>query len=409
MALASVSGLVVAPMRRFLQPYLQFLRLPDVAVLFAVGALARLPVSMTALALTLYLRTMLGDFAQAGTVVGAYFIAMAIMAPVLGRLIDRRGPRLPLLVTGWLQPLTLLGVYLAAREQWGFAVVLMAAIVAGLLPPPITVISRTLWRHRFSEEGERRMAFALDSVMTELNFTLGPAMIGLLVSFTSAGTAMLTAIVANFLGFQLFLHAPALRYWQQQAEGERHWLGPLRDVRLLTYFLLGFGLTFCLGLFEVGYPAYALAIAAPVWAGLLIALNGLGSAIGGALYATWPGRIERQYALALGFLALPFIMHALVPTLPVFVVVAFIGGLAVAPALTSLTLLTTRRAPALYATEAMTWSATFIISGLGAGMGGAGLIIEHWSLTTMFWSGAAVAATMALCAWLLQREDKHAS
>ncbi len=392
-------------MRRFLQPYLQFLRLPDVALLFAVGALARLPVSMTALALTLYLRTTLGDFAQAGTVVGAYFVAMALMAPVLGRLIDRRGPRLPLLVTGWLQPFTLIGIYVAAREQWGFAAVLTAAVIAGLLPPPITVISRTLWRHRFSEDGERRMAFALDSVVTELNFTLGPALIGLLVAFKSAHTAMLTAIAANFLGFQLFLHAPSLRHWKQQGEGERHWLGPLRDARLLMYFLLGFGLTFCLGLFEVGYPAYALAIAVPIWSGLLIALNGLGSAIGGALYATWAGRIERQYALALSFLVLPFVAHALTPSLPVFIVVAFIGGLAVAPALTSLTLLTTRRAPALYATEAMTWSATFIISGLGAGMGGAGLLIEHWSLTTMFWTGAMVAATMALCAWWLQRND----
>lgn len=391
-------------MKRFYQPYIDFLRLPDVAVLFAVAAFARLPVSMTALALTLYLRATLGDFARAGSVVGVYFIAMAMVAPVLGRLIDRIGPRLPLRVTGWLQPLALLGIWLAARQQWGFGAVMAAAVIAGLLPPPITIITRTLWRHRFNDDSERRMAYSLDSVMTELNFTLGPAAMGLLAAATSTSAALLVAIAANFIAFLLFMRSSSLRYWQQDAGGLRHWLGPLRDRRLINYFLLGFGLTFCLGLFEVGYPAYALGIAAPVWAGLLIALNGLGSALGGALYGTWHGRsVEQQYAIAVSFLVVPFVLHALVPVLPVFVIVAFVGGVAVAPALTSLTLMTTRRAPALYATEAMTWSSTFIISGLGAGMGGAGLIIEHWSLTTMFWAGAAIAAAMAACAWLMQR------
>ncbi len=397
-------------MKRFYQPYIELLRLPDVAVLFAVAAFARMPVSMTALALTLYLRETLGDFARAGTVVGVYFIAMAVVAPVLGRSIDRIGPRLPLLLTGWLQPLALLGIWLAARQQWGFGAVVAAAGVAGLLPPPITIITRTLWRHRFSDEGERRMAYSLDSVMTELNFTLGPASMGLLASATSTSTALLVAIAANFVAFVLFLRSPSLRYWQQGEGAVRHWLGPLRDVRLIVYFVLGFGLTFCLGLLEVGYPAYALAIAAPVWAGLLIALNGFGSAIGGALYGTWHGRsVEQQYAIALGVLVLPFVLHALVPALPVFVMVAFVGGFAVAPALTSLTLLTTRRAPALYATEAMTWSATFIISGLGAGIGGGGFIIEHWSLTTMFWTGALVAGGMAFSAWLLQRDSRYSA
>ena len=143
---------------------------------------------------------------------------------------------------------------------------------------------------------------------------------------------------------------------------------------------------------------------------MLIALNGFGSAIGGALYGTWHGRsVEQQYAIAMGFLVLPFVLHALVPALPVFVMVAFVGGFAVAPALTSLTLLTTRLAPALYATEAMTWSATFIISGLGAGIGGGGFIIEHWSLTTMFWTGALVAGGMAFSAWLLQRGSRYSA
>jgi MFS family permease len=392
-------------MRRFYQPYLDFLKLPDVAPLFLVAALSRMPVSMTALAMTLFLRVTLGDFAQAGTVVGCYFFAMALVAPVLGRVIDRFGPRWPLLVTGWLQPLVLTGVLVAAAQQRGFAVVLTAAVLAGLLPPPITILTRTLWRHRFSSEHERRLAYSLDSVMTELNFTLGPALVGLLVAFTSATVAMVVAIVCNFLAFLLFSNSRALVYWQQDAGGERHWLGPLTDGRLVGYFCLGFGLTFCIGLLEVGYPAYALALASPGLAGLLLALNGFGSALGGVLYGSWQSKqsVEQQYALALTALILPFMLHALLPQLPLFIAVAFFGGFAIAPALTSLTLMTTRRVPALYATEALTWSATFIISGLGIGMGMGGYLIETLALPTMFWLGAAVVSTMALCAWLMKQ------
>lgn len=392
-------------MRRLYQPYLDFLKLPDVAALFAVAAFARMPISMTALALTLYLRETLGDFAKAGTVVGCYFIAMAMVSPVLGRLIDRIGPRWPLLVTGWLQPLVLSAVFFTAHWQLGYAWVLSTAVLAGLLPPPLTTLTRTLWRHRFSSDGERRMAYALDSVMTELNFTLGPALIGVLVAFANTSVALIVAIVCNFLAFVMFINSRALAYWQAGAKGERHWLGPLTDGRLVVYFCLGFGLTFCLGLFEVSYPAYALALASPGFSGLLIALNGIGSALGGAFYGIWHSNksLEQQFAIALSVLIIPFVLHAGFGQLPVFMVVAFCGGLAVAPALTSLTLLTTRRAPALYATEALTWSATFIISGLGTGMAAAGYCIETWSLTSTFWLGAGVVATMALCAWLMKQ------
>jgi MFS family permease len=392
-------------MRRLYQPYVEFLRLPHVGRLFLVAAIARMPISMTALAMTLFLRDTLGDFAQAGIVVGAYFVAIAVVSPLLGRVIDRWGPRLPLLITGWLQPLLLSVVFVAAYDGWGYALVLMAAIAAGLVPPPITTITRTLWRYRFPHEHDRRMAYALDSVMTELNFTLGPSLIGILAALSDTYIAMGVAIVCNFLAFLLFMQARVLDFWQHSSAGERHWLGPLTDRRLVLYFCLGFGLTFCLGLFEVSYPAYALAFDSPALAGILIALNGLGSAVGGALFGTWQSSrsVEQQYALALSVLVVPFVLHALFPQLAVFIVVAFFGGLAVAPALTSLTLLTNRRAPALYATEALTWSATFIISGLGGGMGAAGYFIETWSLTTTFWIGAAVVGCMALCAWGLQR------
>ena len=57
----------------------------------------------------MFLREKLGTFSLAGSAVGIYFVAMAVAAPIQGRLIDRLGPARLLIVTGVVHPLALLG------------------------------------------------------------------------------------------------------------------------------------------------------------------------------------------------------------------------------------------------------------------------------------------------------------
>src|SRR5262249_44892468 len=164
-------------MKQIARKYADFLRQPDVARLLWAALLARMPIGMVGFAMLMYLRETLGNFALAGTALGAYFFAMAIFAPVLGRLIDRLGPRGPLLVTGIVQPLALAAVLVAAKLGLPFAFVGTAAGLAGAFAAPITTLSRALWRYRFDNEDDRRIAFALDAVTIELNFALGPAIV----------------------------------------------------------------------------------------------------------------------------------------------------------------------------------------------------------------------------------------
>lgn len=390
-------------MQAILASYLAFLRLPDVKRMVVIAFIGRLPIGMGGLAMLMFLRAELGNFAIAGTVVGAYFIAMAVSAPVLGRLIDRIGPRTPLIVTGIVQPLALLGLFIATLEGAGYAAALGFAILAGAFATPITVLTRTLWRHRFEHEDERRLAFAVDSVMIELNFTLGPALVALLLAVAGTGTAFAVTIVATVIGIVAFAGSPALKYWRQDDAAERHLLGPLTEWRLLLIYVVSFGLTFCFGLLEVGYPAFAIAIALPALGGLLLSINSIGSALGGAAYGgmKFAMPLERQLALGLGLISLPLYAHSLSLQPVVFAVTAFFAGLAIAPTLTALTLLISRIAPAKYATEAFTWSSTFIVSGIGAGMAVGGAMIETLPLVQVFAIGAAVVLAMALLAMVL--------
>lgn len=386
-------------MKRIARNYVEFLRQPDVARLLVVALLSRMPIGMVGFSMLMFLRESLGNFALAGTAVGINFISLALAAPIQGRLIDRHGPKRLLAVTGVVQPLALGAILFSASEGYPFAVVAASAAIAGIFASPITTITRTIWRHRFDREDDRRTAFALDAVTIELNFTLGPAIIAVMLAAYSARAAFALSIATVVVATAIYLGSGALAHFRRVASGERrHLLGPLTEPRLLLIFAATFGLTLCFGLLEVGYPAFATALAMPAVGGILLAVNSLGSAVGGMLYGGMRFRapVERQFAAAMGLMAVPLFLHALWLEPLVFGVVAFFAGALIAPSITAQSVLVSRLAPALYATEAFTWSSTFIVSGIGAGVAVGGHLVETAGLRTAFATGGFIMAAMAL-------------
>jgi predicted MFS family arabinose efflux permease len=84
-----------------------------------------------------------------------------------------------------------------------------------------------------------------------------------------------------------------------------------------------------------------------------------------------------------------------------FALMAFIAGCAISPAFALQALLISRIAPAKYATEAFTWSGTFIVTGLGAGMAVGGALSELYFVKAPFVAGSAVLMVAAALALLL--------
>ena len=387
-------------MKRFLDKYVAFVRQPDVAKLLIVALLARMPVGMGGFAMLMFLREQLGDYTRAGTAVGVQLIALAAVAPIQGRIIDRVGGRIPLVVTGTIAPLAHLSVIWAALAHLPYPLILACAAVAGMFSTPITTLTRTAWRHRFQNEDDRRTAFALDAVAIEINFTVGPAIIAAILATWGTTSAYATAIACVVASVFIFWFSPALRYFKPSPPVERHMLGPLTEPRLLLVFIATFGLTLAFGIIEVGYPALATSLAWPALAGILLSVNSLGSALGGAIFGGLhlQMRIERQLATAMGLMAIPLMLHALFLQPHVFGVVAFFCGMFIAPSIASQSVLVSRLAPAKYAAEAFTWSSCFIVSGLGAGMALAGLLVETTGLRSAFLCGALIVSAMSIIA-----------
>ncbi|MFI4888146.1 MAG: MFS transporter [Burkholderiales bacterium] len=385
--------------------YASFFRLPDVTRLLVMAVLARMPIGTVTLAMLLHVRALTGSFAAAGAAVGSYLGASAVTAPLVGRWIDRHGARAALLVTGTGCPAALLALWLAKPLALTTPMLWLVAGLAGAFSPPISVLTRTMWRYRFDDEAARTTAFALDAVLVEFAFTAGPALIALLLAVGSPALAFGAAFVFATLAVPVFVASPALRYWRHDPRAKRHLLGPLAEPRLLAVYATTFLLASGLGLLEVAYPGFAAQAHRPPLAGLLIATNSIGSAIGGLVYGGLGVALarERQLRRVLGMLVLPLVAQALIGSAGWLALVAFVAGLCIAPSMTIVTLLISSYAPARYATEAFTWSATFIVSGVGAGTVLGGVLLERLDSAAVFASAASAALLAAGCAFALRR------
>jgi predicted MFS family arabinose efflux permease len=388
-------------LKHVLARYRAFIFEPGMPRLLALIFIARMPIGMLGLSMLFFAREQYASYAPAGALLGAFLFAAAASAPVIGRLIDRFGPRLPARVSGVLQPLAVLALIYAIHHRAPLPWALAAAALTGLFVPPINAVTRSVWRQRFTDENQRKTAFSCDSVMIELNFAFGPLLVALVVATINPRAAIFMALAAVTISAIAFNASSIFDQWRPEPVGERHWLGPLTDFKLVRQLSTVFGLTFAFGVLEVLYPAYGTLVGIPALGAVLIAVNSLGSGIAGFAYGGvhWSLALNRQYALLLLGMALVMLLHAL-PLGPwLLATLAFFGGAFISPGITAQSLLVARIAKPQYATEAFTWSSTCMMSGISAGTAITGWVIEQYSIATAALLGAAAVAVAASLAW----------
>ena len=382
---------------RIIARYRAFLRAPGLLATFALTWVARTPIATVTLGMLLHVHALTGSFATAGATVGAYFLAMACGAPVIGRVVDRRGHGRALAVTSTVSPLALIAILFAQPLGLGMSAVILLAAVAGGFAPPITVLTRASLRQRFDDERDRSTAFALDTVLVELAFTLGPLAMAALLAAGGATLAFAFACGLAAIATPVFALSPAPRYLRPTPDAPRHWLGPLTDARLVALFAVVFLLTSTFGLLEVAYPAYGTSQGSTARGATLIAVNSIGSAIGGLVYGGVHLAMPptRQLAILLGAMTLPLALQGLLPAMPLLALLAFTAGLLIAPAITLVMTLVSRYAPSQYATEAFTWVASAIVAGIGAGSAVGGRLVETFGPAAPF-AAASASCVVAL-------------
>ena len=386
-----------------LKRYRQLFSVPHVAPAVLASVLGRIPMSITGLAILLFVQSKSGSFALAGGVSALYVLGLAVLAPLLGRLIDRVGPKRVLSASAAIYPAALIAlvllVYRSAPSYW----IAVCAAVAGAAMPPITVCMRALYPQLLQEDRLLQAAYSLDSALIEMIFILGPNLVAAFVAIHYTQGALLFAAVCAPLGSLVFLNSQAIRRWTLHAvDPQRSLLGPLQDTRLLVLFTATFLYAAAFGLFEVGVTGFATHKGAPAAAGVILGLASVGSALGVLIYGSrdWALPVTKQFLRALAAMAAGILLVVPVDNLYGFTVVAIIGCAPMSVVLAATSTLISKLAQRAMLAESFTWMATCLLAGISAGIAAGGVLVEHFSATPVFLAAAAVTGLAGIIAAL---------
>ena len=271
-----------------------------------LGLLARLPQSMTSLAVLLSTSASTGDHALAGYTAAAQSVSQIAGALVVGRLADRLGVRRLGVATALLNACAI--VALLSSTAAAPPVLLGAAALVGLTQPPIGALVRTHWFTLLRRRpGLLDAALSYETVADELSFVVGPVVVGLL----AAADAPAGAVLPLWCAVVLLLSAGvpfARRCVDDPGQAERRVARPKTvPAAALATLAVGMGVVgVVFGAVQAGTTAHATERGHPALVGPLYALLALGNASAGLACARMPRRISlarRYLVFALGLQA----------------------------------------------------------------------------------------------------------
>jgi len=385
-------------------PYLQVLRTPHAWPMVLAAFIGRLPLSMVGLGCVLLVASETGSYGLGGAVAAAGAVTTALAGPVLGRWADRHGQRkvlLPVLAVFVVSGLTFL---FAVRGDWPLVVVFASAGLAGACIPPVSSMIRVRWTHLLRGSHRLPTALAMESVVDEFVFIVGPVLVTFLSTTGHATSGVVTAFTLAAVGSLLFA---AQRRTEPPPAPHEHRNGPsaIRTPGLRVLFVVGAAVGAILGTLEIALVAFADEQHAKSLSGVLIAGLALGSMASGIGWGTVHWRLPLRRRLAgvlvlLTVLSLPLTMVRGVWVMVPFVVLA---GISLSPSLISSFTLAELLVPRAAVTEAFTWIGTALGLGVAVGASAAGKIVDVWGANAAFLVATVAAAIAAVVVALCQR------
>jgi predicted MFS family arabinose efflux permease len=371
--------------------YAQILRTPGVAAIVASTLLGRMPIGISGLAILLYVEEVSDSYAAAGICAGALALGSAAGAPFQGRIVDRRGVG-ALLVLATAHAAGLVAIWLAGEAGAAVALLAVVSLVTGATLPPLSSVLRSRWPYLLPDRPDLIAgAFALDSVLIEFAFVVGPLVTTIVVATVGSQYALIVSAACVLLGTAMMLAGLRRKPGPERADAgsSAFGLGALASPGLRTLVLASLPVGFTFGTLEVVLPAFSEAEGSKALAGLLLAVWSAASAAGGLVWGARGGstpllRAHMIFAWALPVCVAPLLLAVSPLTMALLTILT---GLPMAPLIASRNQLVKRVALPGTTTEAFTWPLTSLVGGISLGAAVAGAVVEASS-----WSGAVVMA-----------------
>ncbi len=349
------------------------------------GLLARLPLSMTGIGLITMLSQQRGAYTLAGAVAACFALSIAILAPRISGLVDRHGQGKVLPIAAATSASAMFALLACAHWQGPDWLLLVLAALVGSLPSMPAMV-RARWTVIYSGTPQLQTAFALEAVLDDLCFIVGPPLsVGLsMLLFPEAGP-MLAAILL-ITGVGIFVIQRSSEPPVVPRQGTAPHASMLRQpiVRTLALFMLAQGII--VGVIDVASVAFATAQGQPGMASVVLSFYALGScAMGlvfGTLRLTMP--LHRQIVWVGASVAITAIPLILANNLIALTAAVLLAGITFGPTITVAMSLVEQQVDKQRLTEGMTWLLTGLAMGVALGAAAAGWVIDHWGAPSSF-------------------------
>ena len=451
-----------APTTTKRSPYARMFALPGAKAFCLSAALARLPMSMMSLGIVLALNHLYDNWTIAGSMSGAYILAVAAVTPFYARLFDRFGQRKVGRVALTVQVIAMLTFAFAALARVPIPLLFALALIMGATQFSFGALVRTRWTYLLERTDNMDLlntAYALESAIDEIIFIFGPILAATLATSVHPVSQLFVPTAACAIGGTVFFslkrsEPPVLRVVETNpvaaddmelriargefdadsathtttnagataAEGatlqdtmrKRNALAAssrttTRNV-LLYAGILPLMLTFIC--FNMSFTTFDVSITAAMehdhldrFLGLQLAMIAVGSCIGALYFGSRQHRGPhwRRMIVCLAILVVGFVcMRAMMDNYFALGAVELLAGLVVSPLFATGNLIVKETVPEQSLTEGLSWLTT--AGQIGASLGSllGGVILDHLDShagVMMTWVYTAAAIPFALIGW----------
>ncbi|GAA1716510.1 MFS transporter [Kribbella yunnanensis] len=388
--------------------YRAALAIPGVARVVAAVLVCYLLAGMVNLSLLTSATHATASYAIAGAVVAAYAAAVAVSAPIWGRVVDRRGPLWTLAAASTAQATAFIGYITVLVVDAPAPSLIATAAVAGSCTPPASAIAKRIFA-KYDDPGSRRALFAISGLFSELVFVVGPLIVGGIVAIAHPTLAVAVTAAVSLAGVWWLRGAPAVRELaaaqagDPSAEPRRRTGLDAAQLHVLAVVTLG---AVAIGALQVSVVAHAAHLG--LNPGLFVAGLACGGVLASFTYGarSLPGSLPTQLAVALGLYGVLIVAFGTGPGIVISVVLVLLAGAVTGPADAIEALLIADHTPGHAQSAAFAALTTANWLGFAAGSALAGTAIDRaplWAATTI----AGAAALVAALSLVMRRGPEH--
>jgi MFS family permease len=376
--------------------YAELARIRVVRRILVLGLFVRIPMWASAVVLTLHVVGHLDrSYTEAGVLQMVYSLALAVSGPWRGRRLDRIGLRASLTPS-----LVVLAVCWSIAPWLGYWQLVALVAVAGLFMMPTFSIVRQVLIGAVPDT-QRTAVLSVDSVVVELSFMIGPVL-GVLGAVYLPTPVALTIFQLSVVvgGLALWLDNPPISQEGEDGTGAKHRVRDWMSLRVVAILAISATAILILTGEDLGTVAAMRDMGHTGSIGWVLALWGLGSALGGIVY----GALHRHppAGVLLVVLGASTTVVALADGRLVFAALLLVSGFFCAPTITATIDDLSRAVPAAVRGEAMGWHGSALTLGGAVGAPLVGWGIDHGGWQGGFELAGFVGLAMALIGLAIQ-------